>query len=87
MRVVYLLCFALLLVAGQILFKYAALRASPDALPWSLINIWLVLALGLYGISYDAVGLAHDLCPTRLRVSICGLGFCHRTVGRRLLIR
>ena len=51
MRVVYLLCFALLIVAGQILFKYAALRANLDALPWSLINIWLVLALGLYGIA------------------------------------
>ena len=28
MRVIYLLCIALLLVAGQILFKYAALRAT-----------------------------------------------------------
>ena len=51
MRIASLLCFALLLVAGQILFKYAAVRADPDAMPLSLLNIWLVLALGLYGLA------------------------------------
>ena len=51
MRIVYLLCFALLLVGGQILFKYAAVRADPNTLPLSLVNIWLILAFGLYGLA------------------------------------
>ncbi len=51
MRIVSLICFALLLVGGQILFKYAAVRANPDAMPLSLLNIWLFCALVLYGLA------------------------------------
>lgn len=75
MRVIYLLCFALLLVAGQILFKYAALRASPDALPWSLINIWLILALGLYGIATMLWVWLMTFVPLAYAYPFAALGF------------
>ena len=49
MRYPLMIAFAVLLATGQILFKKAALLGVGRALPWGLVNGWLVAALVVYG--------------------------------------
>lgn len=49
MRYALLFAFALLLSAGQILFKKAALSGVGSGLAASFINTWMIAALTLYG--------------------------------------
>lgn len=41
--------FALLLAAGQLLFKKAAITGADQAFPWAFANGWMLAALVLYG--------------------------------------
>lgn len=49
MKLAMLLTFCILLAAGQILFKKAALVAGDGPMIPGILNIWTVLALVLYG--------------------------------------
>lgn len=48
MRYLLLIGFAVLMTAGQMLFKVAADSAGDRPLPHALVNGWLLAAVGLY---------------------------------------
>ena len=91
-----LVLFAALLALGQVLFKKAALAGAAQDFPWAFCNVWMGLAIVLYGAAtllwtwilrttplsaaYPFAGLAFVIVP------LLGALFFGEEIGLRVLL-
>lgn len=93
MRYVLLVAFALLLSAGQILFKQAATASDEKPFHLALLNGWMVAALFLYGFATGLWVWILRSTPLSIAYPFVALGFilvplaAHYLFGEQLTIR
>ncbi len=75
MQYVALVAFAVMLAAGQVLFKQTALAGADQPLPWGLLNGWLLAALVLYGAATVLWVIILRTVPLSLAYPFAALGF------------
>lgn len=75
MNIVLLILFSIMLATGQILFKKAALVSNESAGIFGLINIWLIVALGLYAIATILWVWLLKVVPLSFAYPFAALGF------------